>query len=201
MKINWAERILVNNFIWAIVQRNVIAHYWKKSVELGDEAVVLEIGCGRGAGSVILSDEFQPSRVDAFDLDEEMIGKAEDYIPIDYRERISLSVCDVKSIGASDQTYDAVFDFFTLHHVKDWEKGVSEVARVLKPGGYFAFGELYGRLLNNYIVRNIFEHPLDKRFEREAWVKALAENGLRLMENNRDIWGYGIIGVAKKIED
>jgi ubiquinone/menaquinone biosynthesis C-methylase UbiE len=194
----WAEKLLLNNFIWVLVQRMSILPVWSESMELPAGATILEVGCGRGAGSVILVDWFKPSRVDAFDVDEDMIRKAGEYLPEDYKGKINVSVGDVTNIKAEDNTYDAVFDFFTLQHVKDWRRGLSEISRVLKLGGYFAFGELYGSTLNTYIRRHLITSPVGVRFERGDWVKALAENRLRLMERKRKLLGYGFIGVARK---
>lgn len=198
MKTNWVEKLFLNNFVWAFTQRHLIIPIWSESLELGAEDVVLEIGCGRGAGSVMILEEYGPGRVDALDLDEEMLVKAREFIPKAYGDRIHLMLGDVKNINAADNSYDAVFDFFTLVHVEDWEAGLREVARVLKPGGFFAFGELYGSTLNSYFVRTLFGRPQAPFFERQEWVRALAESGLRMMEKNRKLWGKGIIGVAKK---
>ena len=198
MRVNWFEKMVVNNFVWALIQRKVVAPVWSKSMKLPAGAVVLEVGCGRGAGAVIIVEEFNPARVDAFDLDEDMIAKAAGYIHDAYKGRINLWVGDVMAIKAAEGTYDAVFDFFNLHHVEDWRRGLSEISRVLKPGGYFAFGELYGSALSSRLIRPMLSHPAEGRFEREDWIKALAENGLRMMEHRRNISNYGLMGVARK---
>jgi len=42
---------------------------------------------------------------------------------------------DVTAIPYRDQTFDLVYSYGVLHHVPDIEKAISEVYRVLKPGG------------------------------------------------------------------
>jgi ubiquinone/menaquinone biosynthesis C-methylase UbiE len=197
-KTNWLERTLLNNFLWTLIQSRRILPMWSESMDLQPDSVVLEVGCGRGAGAIMIYDRFKPLRVDAFDVDEYMVRKAYDYTHGGYDGRINVYLGDVANIAASDGTYDAVFDFFTLHHVDDWEKGLSEISRVLKPGGYFAFAELYDTAVKSYVVKNMFRNPPEGRFGRQEWVRALAENRLRLMENKQTIMDYGMIGVTKK---
>jgi ubiquinone/menaquinone biosynthesis C-methylase UbiE len=194
---NWAEKTLLNNSIWLLAQRRHLLSVWKDSLLLPGGSTLLEVGCGRGAGAVMLFEEFNPSRLDAFDVDEYMVTKAKRYAS-EYEGKINIRLGDVSKLDAPDETYDAVFDSFTLHHVVDWRKGLSEISRVLKPGGYFAFGELYGNTIRSYVIRNILHHPLEERFDRGHLVKALAENRMRLMERKNNLWGMGMIGVAKK---
>ncbi len=49
MKLNWAERLVVNNPVRVMIQRRIIK--WIKGVtRITPQARVLEIGCGRGPG-------------------------------------------------------------------------------------------------------------------------------------------------------
>jgi ubiquinone/menaquinone biosynthesis C-methylase UbiE len=102
----------------------------------------------------------------------------------------------VTNIASRDGSYDVVFDFFTLDHVEDWRRGISEISRVLKPGGFFAFSELYDNAVRNYLLRNI--RPKEDRFDRQELVKSLAESRMRLMERQNGMYGYGLAGVARK---
>ncbi len=72
MKLNWAERLVVNNPVRVMIQRRLIK--WIKGVTaIEPQALILEIGCGRGAGARLIKEEFQPARLHAFDLDHRMI--------------------------------------------------------------------------------------------------------------------------------
>ncbi len=56
---------------------------------------------------------------------------------------------EFKNIDASNMTFEAEsFDTvaiqFSLHHMKDLDKVLNEMMRVLKPGGYFIVSEMYG---------------------------------------------------------
>ena len=132
MKLNWAERWVVNNPL-RVFEQGIEIHRLKTMMLLKPGFTALEIGCGRGAGAKIILREFQPSRIYATDLDEEMIGKAKGYLsPADLRQ-VSLFAADVYALPLKTATFDAVFGFGVLHHIPDWRSALAEVARVLKP--------------------------------------------------------------------
>ena len=79
MKLNWAERLVVNNPVRVMIQRRLIK--WIKGVtRIAPQARILEIGCGRGAGACLIQEEFQPATLHAFDLDHRMIRLAGRYL-------------------------------------------------------------------------------------------------------------------------
>ena len=55
-------------------------------------------------------------------------------------------VCDIDNLPFQNQTVDLVINFHVLEHVRDPEKVVSEIYRILKPGGviYTAFPFMQG---------------------------------------------------------
>ncbi len=75
MKLNWAERWAVNNPLRVFVQSRII-HWMRGITVLGPEAVVSEVGCGRGAGADLLIRVFQPKTLYALNLDLTMIQEA-----------------------------------------------------------------------------------------------------------------------------
>ena len=199
MKSGWFENLAFNNLLWAQIQKKQVIPVWKESLKLPEDCTALEVGCGRGVGSASLLDAFNLGRLDAFDIDEKLVKKAGEYVSGEYGGRIRVYVGDVTQIQSGDGTYDAVFDFFTLNQVGDWRKGLSEISRVLKSGGFFAFAEVYGEVYNWHIINHFLVHPEGERIERQSLVKGLAEERLRLMEKRNNLWGNGLVGVARKV--
>lgn len=142
MKLNWAERWVVNNPSRVFQQRIEIG-WLKKKAPLSPGADILEIGCGRGAGAKLIHRTFAPARLHAQDLDFEMIRRARRYLGTQSSNGILLSAADSSRLPFKDRSFDAVFDFGVLHHVPDWQTAVSEIERVLKPGGRFYLEELF----------------------------------------------------------
>jgi 2-polyprenyl-3-methyl-5-hydroxy-6-metoxy-1,4-benzoquinol methylase len=96
---------------------------------------ILEIGCGRGDFSCWLASQLNGSaQLTAADFSPTAVamGRA-------YAEARSLSlgwrVMDIQRIDLPAATLDTVFSCETIEHVPDPARSVSELARVLKPGG------------------------------------------------------------------
>ena len=196
MKLNWAERLVVNNPVRVMIQRRLIK--WIKGVTvIAPQSLVLEIGCGRGAGARLIQEEFQPARLHAFDLDHRMILAAARYLEREDRDRIMLYVGDAVRLPYRDGVLDAVFGFGVLHHVPDWRAGLREIARVLKPGGLYCLEEFYPPFYQNFLARRLFLHPEHDRFSSEDLYAALAEAGFSL-QGRREQKQVGILAVAVK---
>ena len=196
MKLNWAERMAVNNPIRPIQQRIELS-LLKRYVPLKPGGTILEIGCGRGAGAALIKTMFRPSRVHATDLDIDMIRKAYTYLPRNQRTGITFCVADSTWLPFGSGSMDAVFGFGVLHHVPDWQGALSEIARVLKPGGVYFFEELYPLLYQNILTRHILLHPTENRFYSKDLKQGLRKAGLELGES-LEIKKLVILGVATK---
>ena len=196
MKLNWAERWVVNNPS-RVIQQRVEMRWLRKMSHLKTGAVILEVGCGRGAGAGLILKEFQPAVLQAMDLDIEMIGRAKDYLSPEQVRRISFYVGDVLRLPYKDGVLDAVFAFGVLHHVPDWQGALGEIARVLKTGGTYFLEEIYPSLYQNIITKHILLHPRENRFLSQDLKEAM--KGARLhLESHLEIEKIGILGVLIK---
>jgi len=110
-----------------------------------------------------------------------------------------LWVGDATAISSADERYDAVFDFGIVHHVPDWRPVLSEVSRVLVPGGRFYAEEVLAGFITHPITRRVLEHPQSDRFERKDFLSALAEAGLVPIASE-ELWhGFAWFVAAKPL--
>jgi len=196
VKVNWAERLMVNSPVRVAVQRRIVR--WIKSVtRIPPQARVLEMGCGRGVGARLITAEFQPALLHAFDLDYRMILMAQRYLGPDSKGKICLYVGDALRLPYGDSVFDAIFGFGVLHHLPDWRGGLREIARVLKPGGIYFLEEFYPPLYLNFLARRIFRHPEHDRFYSPDLHHALAESGFGFQARLEQKM-LGILAVAVK---
>jgi ubiquinone/menaquinone biosynthesis C-methylase UbiE len=196
MKVNWAERLIVNNPVRVQIQRLII-RWIKRQGGMGNPGRVLEVGCGRGAGACLILEEFAPARVHALDLDYRMIESARAYLNPRQQQQISLFVGDAVSLPYAGGSMDAVFGFGVLHHLPDWRAGLAEIARVLKPGGVYFLEEFYPAFYANFLAKRLFFHPAEDRFESSDLHRALAAAGLRV-EGALEHKQLGLLAVARK---
>ena len=195
MKLNWAERLAVNNPLRILQQRLEIRRL-RQQMPLAPGSIALEIGCGRGIGAGLILKEFQPARVHALDLDIGMVRRAKRYLSAQ-KKRTSLLVGDVSCLPLRAGSVDAVFGFGVLHHVSDWRAALGEIARVLKPGGTYFLEELYPAVYQNFITKHVLLHPREDRFSSLDLKQALAQAGLPLKQA-LELKQLGILGYALK---
>lgn len=201
MKLNAVEKALMNNPVRALLQRRYEAPLLERLGGRVNGGRVLEVGCGRGVGTEIIFERFGAGVVHAFDLDPEMVGQARSRLSAYPTERLKLWVGDAAAINAEGCSYDAVFDFGIIHHVPDWRRAVSEVARVLRPGGLFFFEEVTTHALSRWSYRTFLEHPTEDRFRGGDFVAELERRGIHVGGNYVErFFGDFVIGVGRLAE-
>jgi SAM-dependent methyltransferase len=88
---------------------------------------VLEVGCGPGEAAERIARELGAD-VTAIDQSERMVELA--------RARgVKAEVGDVQRLPFTDGEFDCVLAAWMLYHVPDVDRGLAEIARVLRPGG------------------------------------------------------------------
>jgi SAM-dependent methyltransferase len=88
---------------------------------------VLEVGCGWGELAEWLARD-TGAEVVAVDLSPRMVELA--------RSRgVDARVADVQALPFDDETFDVAVAAWMLYHVADLDRGLRELARVLRPGG------------------------------------------------------------------
>lgn len=197
MKLNWFEKLMMNSPIRPIKQRKE-AH---QMLELGGDVRggrVLEVGCGRGVGVEIIFDTFSPSSVEAFDFDPDQVRLSKQRLSSRFQDKVNVYMGDATKISSPDNHFDAVFDFGALHHIPDNSVAISEIARVLKPGGRFFFMELLSSLTMKPIMRLLTQHPPRAQFTWEELFTKLAKAGLVVSDNSCGVSSTRVVGVAWK---
>ena len=201
MKLNLVEKTLVNNPIRGLMLERSVRRLHRLA---GAPHLVriLEIGCGQGDGVRAIARLLAPRSLTAFDLDEAMVERA--------RRRLAdlsgsghdlrLFVGDGERIEAADGAFDGVLEFTIFHHIPDWRLAQREVARVLRPGGFFLFEELSRELFFESMVgwplRRFSVHPWATMFNEGEFRDGLIAAGLDLLVFERAMpirgWRFGV---------
>jgi ubiquinone/menaquinone biosynthesis C-methylase UbiE len=128
MEKKWTgERLETFVFNEAMVEH---LHRYAIAGEYVKDKIVLDIACGEGYGSNLLSKNARA--VTGIDIDAKTINHASKQYS---KNNLKFVQGRVENIPAPDLSYDVVVSFETLEHANEHEKIFSELKRVLKPGG------------------------------------------------------------------
>lgn len=111
--------------------KHLFAYEHAKSV-LTNSMRVLEVGCGEGYGTSVLSQG--PQDVTGIDIDQQTIDAANQTYGSD---NCRFRLFDGEIIPFSNNEFDVIVSFQVIEHVPDDKQFLSEIWRVLKPGGKF----------------------------------------------------------------
>lgn len=120
---------------------------WRRQAGKGLHGHVLDVACGTGDMAVELLRH--GCSVTGVDLSEEMMAIAKQKAPqAEYR------LADVERLPFGDASFDAVTCAFGVRNFVHLEQGISEMLRVLKPGGRMVILEL--ATPDSMIVRPVY---------------------------------------------
>jgi len=145
---------------------------------------ILELGCGPGALWVENLERVpQGWHVTLSDLSPGMVQKAQSSLQGSHR-RFEYRVIDAQEIPFEDESLDGVIANHMLYHVPDMHKALSEMRRVLRPGGRF-----YATTVGGSHLRELYD--LISRFagRDDLWDTSLPagfslENGAELLSRH-----------------
>ena len=121
---------------------------------------VLDFGCGPGTISVGLAKAVHPGELHGVDMEESQIDLAREVARVQRQDNTVFHVGDVSALDFKDGYFDVAHCHNLLMHVPDTYAVLTEVKRVLKPGGLIACREM--------ICESSFVHPDTGIFET-AW--------------------------------
>ena len=97
---------------------------------------VLEVSCGRGGGANFVSRTFKPHRYVGVDLSQENVKLARERAA---RDGLTFAIGNAERLDLADDSFDVVINIEASHLYDNRGRFFAEVARVLKPGGYFCY--------------------------------------------------------------
>ncbi len=133
--------------------------------QIGTRARVLELGVG--TGRIALPTAAAGCEVFGIDLSSHMLAALAQRIGDEQLNRIHLAQADIKALPFADAVFDGALAVHVLHLVADWAGVLTEINRVLRPGGTLVLGrdwidpESFGGMIRNYFRRTVVEVGTD----------------------------------------
>lgn len=168
---------------------------------------VLEVGCGMGEGLNFLSRVIGAQRMVGLDLSHKAVDRANS--SLSRLDTLSYVHGDAENLPFGDGEFDVVINVESSHNYPNLGRFIDEVARVLKPGGYFSQVDCFSakRLTEFHRIkaentnldwlqeRDISENvraAIRRRIVRNSFARrAWDEKKKRLPSNVRRVFGPG----------
>lgn len=97
---------------------------------------ILDVATGTGDFAIESIEILKPSKITGVDISEGMLNVAKEKIQKKgLQDVFEVQLGDSENLQFEDQTFDAVTVAFGVRNFENLEKGLSEIHRVLKPGG------------------------------------------------------------------
>jgi ubiquinone/menaquinone biosynthesis C-methylase UbiE len=138
-------------------------HHVANAVEL-DGRKVLEVGSGRGGGADYIKRYLRPASMVGVDFSNKAVNLCRQHYSI---EGLSFEQSDAERLHFNDRSFDVVVNIESSHCYGSMDDFLSQVKRVLKPGGHFLFTDFRD-------CEKLDE--LDKQLDRTAMRRIKQEN-------------------------
>lgn len=107
---------------------------------------VLDIGCGLGGALIALARNHAAGHVHGIDIDAGVLERATVLVnAAGLQDQISLTRFDPGPLPLADASFDLVLLTAVSCHIEDLVPFLSEIRRVIRPGGYLVGGEWFKR--------------------------------------------------------
>jgi ubiquinone/menaquinone biosynthesis C-methylase UbiE len=161
------QRLIVCNPVRVFLQRKIEAPRVFSGVALPVQSCCLEIGCGQGAGTLLIRQYLRCGTIIGIDIDATIIRRAKKYIhhPPKWADnqtnsKIHVVCADAAHLPHRDASCDGIFFFGVLNSLDHWREVIIEIFRVLKPGGVLSFKEAVRPGSPFYLSRLLFFVPV-----------------------------------------
>jgi ubiquinone/menaquinone biosynthesis C-methylase UbiE len=137
---------------------------------------VLEVGSGRGGGAHYLKRYFSPQTMVGVDFSKNAVSLCQEH----YRVKgLSFIPGDAEALPFRENAFDVVLNVESSHCYASMGQFLSQVNRVLKPGGYFLFADFRVKMRFDELT-----HLLDRSGFQSLRYKDISANVLKALDED-----------------
>lgn len=126
-------------------QMNFTDHCLSRLPDLRDKRL-LDIGCGNGVQTLYIHEKYDPQYVYGIDINDMHVRLAKTAVEQRNLKRIGFAVDNSQVLSSvDDNSFDLVLCTESAHHYPDKRAFLSQIKRVLRPGGQFLIADLLRR--------------------------------------------------------
>ena len=141
-------------------------------LDISTDDIVADLGAGNGYFTIPIAKGTKKT-VYAVDIEPKMLGMLKDNAVKEQIKNIEYVVSDLENIQLDKNLVNKVFIAFVIHEVPNIVKALTEIKRILKPGGQLL-------LLEWEAVETEIGPPFHERIPSEKMGEILRENGFEI---------------------
>jgi len=146
---------------------------------------IVDVGCGTGRLLRMMAVHWPKAQLIGVDPSEQMLKEARLLNPIaEFKPGFA------ESLPLADESADIVLSSLSFHHWANHKKGVQEIARVLRPGGFFCLAD------HEMTLAKLFGEKVKSRNEIQAF---MTDAGLTVRQHRGVGWRFVLITLAEKL--
>lgn len=145
---------------------------------------VLEIGCGIGETTNLLSNKYKKSYIMAIDYDIEQINIAKKNNKL---KNVKFMQGDATNMTFKNSSFDYAIETNVFHHIKDYPKAIEEVGRVLKNNGHFYLIDI-SQYIFSWPIRLFF--PPESFFTKKEFIRQLQNKGFKIEKSSGNLFFF-----------
>lgn len=169
--------------------KKIALNYFKKN----EIRSLLEVGCGLGFATEKFASALPEAKLLAVDLSENFVKHTKDKLKAN--KHVKVQKADVTQLPMKANRFDACYIERVLHHLKNSDKALKEMARVVKPGGLLVVNEpLFDSYtinipgpVNDYVVSTYKKTIADTSVSGQVANK-LASQGHEILKVKTSLW-------------
>jgi ubiquinone/menaquinone biosynthesis C-methylase UbiE len=146
---------------------------------------VLDVGTGKGAFIQVLQNIFSDAEITGVDPDLESLAIAQEAFP-----GLTFNQMNAENLQFENNSFDLVSISMALHHLRKINRGLLEMKRVTKPGGYIIINELISDNLNPAQEVHKLYHHFRSKIDRLTGIshrETFSKNAILQMLKTADI--------------
>ncbi len=116
---------------------------------------LLDVGCGNGTAPIHVAKTLGLA-VTGVDVDTKQIEAAA--AASQGLRNVRFLAADATTLPFADDEFDLVYTNKTTHHIRDWQRALTEILRVLKPDGYLLYSDFVAPFGQRLPTRRALDH-------------------------------------------
>ena len=191
MEMKKFEKFIVNSCFCDFLYKTIISPAFFKFINKELKGTLLEIGCGKGFTTNLISLRYKKLKITAIDYDNKQIAIAKS--DKNNNKNIKILQGDATNLKFKNDSFDYCIEADVFHHIKDYGKAMKEAYRVLKNGGTFYLMDI-SKYFFIWPVGLFF--PPESLFTKKEFINQLALTGFKVEKSKGNLLFF--IAAGKK---